>query len=167
MSARKSVLSTRAGICQWQFGTASLGPYLMSLFPFWVKGRALCMVGLECAHKVTETPPFKGDSLVHSPLLSPSIDIILQNSITSKATKPMSSLPIGFFVFLYWSEGAPYLQDKIINKLQKCKSPCSVLWLNLNYFIVVPVITKIYLIRSYLWFFSSNICVFLPSPIIH
>lgn len=112
-------------------------------------------------------PSLQSDAPVHSPLLLPSIDIILQNSITSKATKPMSSLPIGFFVFLFWSEGAPYLQDKIINKLQKCKSPCSVLWLNLNYFIVVPVITKIYLIRSYLWFFSSNICVFLPSPIIH
>lgn len=30
----------------------------------------------------------------------------------------MSSLPIGFFVFLYWSEGESYLQDKIIDKLQ-------------------------------------------------
>lgn len=43
------------------------------------------------------------------------------------------------------------------------KSHCSVLWLNLNCFIAFPVITKIYLIRSNLWFFSFDIC-FPPLP---
>jgi hypothetical protein len=74
--ARKSMLATRTGICQWQFDTTFLEPYSISP-SFLGKRRALCMVGLEWAHKVMESLPFKGEAPLHSPVLSPSLDITL------------------------------------------------------------------------------------------